>query len=99
MVLTITFFHCNGFAEILSIKGDKVSLRSDPDQKSKSLCEYGDGFPVEVTKKNGKWFLVKDFENDSLKGQFLLLLYAIKTGVCNVRPPTTVDKYNYGTRS
>ncbi len=54
-----------GFCEVLSIQGDKVNLRTSPDQKSKTLWEYGNGFPLEVLKKQGDWLMVKDFENET----------------------------------
>lgn len=54
-----------GLSETLSIQGDKVNLRISPDQKSRTLWEYGNGFPLEVLKKQGDWVMVKDFENDS----------------------------------
>jgi len=55
----------SSFGEILSVQGNKVSLRADPDTKGSILFEYGEGFPVEVQKKQADWVLVKDFENDS----------------------------------
>jgi SH3-like domain-containing protein len=51
--------------EVLFVQGDKVNLRSNPDQKSEILWEYGNGFPLEVLKSQGDWRMVKDFENDS----------------------------------
>ena len=55
----------SSFCEILSVQSNKVSLRADPDLKGNVLFEYGEGFPVEVQKKQGDWVFVKDFENDS----------------------------------
>lgn len=55
----------NASSEILSVQGEKVSLRTDPDQKAKIIWEYGNGFPLEVLKRQGEWMMVKDFENDS----------------------------------
>ena len=51
-------------AEMLSVKGDKVNLRSGPGKKYIVKWEYGDGFPLVVIKKKGKWLKVKDFEGD-----------------------------------
>ena len=51
-------------AEMLSVKGDKVNLRSGPGKKYIVKWEYGDGVPLVVIKKKGKWFKVKDFEGD-----------------------------------
>jgi SH3-like domain-containing protein len=68
-LLYFLFFICSfppgAICETLSIQGDKVSLKSNPDHKSKTLWEYGNGFPVDVVKKQGDWLMVKDFENDS----------------------------------
>ena len=66
LVLLVFFsFFNTTYGEVLSIQGDKVTLRSGPDPKSKPLWEYGNGFPLEVLKKQGEWLMVKDFENDS----------------------------------
>ncbi len=64
VVLFISFAK-KGQAEVLSIQGERVTLRNGPDQKAKPLWEYGNGFPLEVLKKQGEWLMVKDFENDS----------------------------------
>jgi SH3-like domain-containing protein len=52
-------------AQMLSIKGDKVNMRSGPGIQNKIKWEYGAGFPFEVLKKQGDWLNVKDFENDT----------------------------------
>ncbi len=52
-------------AEMLSVNGDKVNLRSGPGKKYIIKWEYGFGFPLVVVKKKGKWMKVKDFEGDS----------------------------------
>lgn len=58
-------FTQKGYCEVMSIHGDKVPLRANPNQKEKGLWEYGNGFPLEIVKKQGNWVYVKDFENDS----------------------------------
>jgi len=50
---------------MLSVKGEKVNLRSGPGKKYQIKWEYGDGFPLSILKKKGKWAKVKDFEGDS----------------------------------
>jgi SH3-like domain-containing protein len=69
LFLYLLFFTCffpqGVFCETLSIQGDKVSVKSSPDHKSKTLWEYGNGFPVDVVKKQGEWLMVRDYENDS----------------------------------
>ena len=52
-------------AEMLSVNGDKVNLREGPGRKYTVKWEYGDGFPLTVVKKKGKWVKVEDFEGDS----------------------------------
>ncbi|MCP4337335.1 MAG: SH3 domain-containing protein [Desulfobulbaceae bacterium] len=52
-------------AEMLSVKGDKVHLRSGPGTGFSIQWEYSSGFPVEVIERKGDWLKVKDFENDT----------------------------------
>lgn len=49
-------------AAMLSIKGDNINLRSGPGSKYKVLWELGQGFPLEVLKRTGDWYRVRDFE-------------------------------------
>jgi SH3-like domain-containing protein len=66
LVFLILFtFRDNAYGEFLSVQGDKITLLSSPDQKSKPLWEYGNGFPLQIIKKQGDWLMVKDFEDDS----------------------------------
>ena len=65
LLLVLFPFLENAYGEVLSVQGDKVLLRTSPDQKSKPLWEYGNGFPLEVLKRQDDWLMVKDFENDS----------------------------------
>ena len=62
------FFLCTiptaSLAEMLSVRGEKVNLRSGPGKKYIVKWEYGEGFPLVVIKKKGKWIKVKDFEGD-----------------------------------
>jgi SH3-like domain-containing protein len=51
-------------AEVLSIKGNNVHVRTGPGKKYGIACEYGSGFPVQVVGKKGNWLKIKDFEND-----------------------------------
>lgn len=53
------------YAEMLSIKGDGVNLRTGPGKKYSVKWEYGSGFPVEIIERNGDWLKVKDFEDDT----------------------------------
>jgi SH3-like domain-containing protein len=58
-------FTYSAYAEMLSIKGDKVNLRSGPGVKYSIKWEYGSGFPVKVLNRKGSWVKVTDFENDT----------------------------------
>lgn len=49
-------------AEMLSISGDNINLRSGPGAKYRVLWELGRGFPLEVLKRTGEWYRVRDFE-------------------------------------
>lgn len=61
IVLSVTVTH----AEMLSVKGEKVNLRSGPGTKYPVKWEYGSGFPLKVVTKKGEWIKVSDFENDN----------------------------------
>ena len=50
-------------AEMVSIKGPSVALRSGPGDKYNILWDLGDGFPLQVLKRKGNWLRVQDFEN------------------------------------
>lgn len=51
-------------AEILSVKSDKVNMRSGPGLQHKVKWEYLSGFPLQILKKQGDWVQVKDFEDE-----------------------------------
>ena len=50
------------FAEMVSIRGENVNMRSGPGTKYEVLWKIGQGFPLQVTKKSGTWLQVRDFE-------------------------------------
>ena len=66
-ILLIVVFCISGnvFAEMLSIKGDKVNMRSGPGADYRIEWKYGKGFPLKVISRKGKWCKVQDFENDT----------------------------------
>ena len=49
-------------AEMLSINGNAISLRSGPGTKYRVMWELDQGFPLEVLKRTGDWYRVRDFE-------------------------------------
>lgn len=52
-------------AEMTSVKGDKINLRKGPGTKYAILWEYGNGYPLQVVKKQGNWVKTKDYEKDT----------------------------------
>jgi len=50
------------YAEMLSIDGDDVNMRSGPGTNYRIMWELGRGFPLQVLKHSGKWYRVRDFE-------------------------------------
>lgn len=52
-------------AEMLSIRGRQVNMRSGPGTNYPVLWELGAGFPLKTIKRQGKWLQVKDFEGDT----------------------------------
>jgi SH3-like domain-containing protein len=52
-------------AEMVSISGIKVNMRSGPGAKHEVLWELGRGYPLQVIDRKGNWLKVTDFENDT----------------------------------
>lgn len=53
------------FAQMMSVKGNNVNLRSGPAQSTTTHWEYDNGVPLLVMKKKGDWVQVVDFEGDT----------------------------------
>ncbi len=51
-------------AEMVSVVGDLVNMRTGPGQNYAVLWELGNGYPLQVLEKKGNWMKVEDFEND-----------------------------------
>lgn len=51
-------------AEMVSIKGSVVNMRSGPSTGSPVLWELERGYPLQVLQRKGSWLQVRDFEND-----------------------------------
>ncbi len=49
-------------ALMLSIAGDGVNMRSGPGTNYRVMWELGKGFPLQVLKRSGSWYRVRDFE-------------------------------------
>ena len=65
LFLIFMFLASPVLAEMGSINGEKVQLRSGPGTKYSVKWEYGNGLPLKILSKKGNWIKVKDFENDS----------------------------------
>ena len=52
-------------AEMLSVKGTDVNLRTEPNTQSPIKWKYGTGFPLKVIERKGDWVKVSDFEQDT----------------------------------
>ena len=49
-------------AEMISIKGKNINMRSGAGTKYKVMWKLGSGFPLKVLKRSGRWIRVSDFE-------------------------------------
>jgi SH3-like domain-containing protein len=49
-------------AEMLSVSGNDINLRTGPGTKYRVVWELDQGFPLEVLKRTGDWYRVRDFE-------------------------------------
>jgi len=49
-------------AEMVSINGNNINMRSGPGKKYKVLWKLGNGFPLKVLKNKGEWKKISDFE-------------------------------------
>ena len=47
----------------VSIKGNKVNVREQPNTRSATLWELGGGYPLQVRQRKGNWLRVSDFES------------------------------------
>lgn len=64
-IVLVFLFSSLASAEMTSVKGDKINLRKGPGTKYSILWEYGDGYPLQVIKKQGNWVKTRDFEKDT----------------------------------
>lgn len=76
-------------AEMVSIKGSVVNMRSGPGTNTEVLWELERGYPLQVLQRKGSWLQVKDFEND--KGWVARTLtgkvphHIVKAKIANIR--------------
>ena len=62
--ISLAFAVTPAMAEMVSIKGSVVNMRSGPGTNTDVLWELERGYPLQVIKRQGSWLQVKDFEND-----------------------------------
>ncbi|MFZ5799167.1 MAG: peptide-binding protein [Desulfobulbus sp.] len=58
----LTVMAWNSQAEMLSITGNEINMRSGPGTNYRVLWTLGQGFPLKVLKSSGDWYRVSDFE-------------------------------------
>ena len=58
---------CHGIAsaEMVSIKGDDINMRSGPGTNHPVLYTLGSGMPLDVINRSEDWLQIKDFEGDT----------------------------------
>jgi uncharacterized protein YgiM (DUF1202 family) len=76
-------------AEMVSIKGSTVNMRSAPSTRSAALWELKKGYPLKVLKRKGGWLQVQDFESDrgwvSAKLTAKTPYHVVKSNSANIR--------------
>ncbi len=55
----------NALAEMVSVKGEDVNMRSGPGTTYSVLYKLGTGMPLDVIKRSGDWLNIKDFEGET----------------------------------
>jgi SH3-like domain-containing protein len=58
-------FQGNAQAEMVSIKGEDINVRSGPGVNYSVQYTLGSGMPLDVVGRSGDWLHVRDFENDT----------------------------------
>ncbi len=62
LLFLLVFSVSAALAEMVSITGNDINMRSGPGKKYKIIWKLGDGFPLKVLKRSGSWLRVQDFE-------------------------------------
>ncbi len=52
-------------AEYLTVTSDKATVRTGPGKNNPTSMELFQGYPLKVVDKEGEWYKVSDFEQDS----------------------------------
>lgn len=61
----LTLHTAAALAEMVAVSNENVNMRSSPSEQSNVLWKLGQGFPLKVVKRSGKWLQVRDFEGSS----------------------------------
>ena len=62
LFLFLIFNVSSALAEMVSISGNDINMRSGPGKKYKIIWKLGNGSPLKVLKRSGSWIRVQDFE-------------------------------------
>ncbi len=62
VLLLFVFQTQPAIAEMVSIVGNEINMRSGPGIRYKILWKLGSGFPLKVLRRKGSWIRVQDFE-------------------------------------
>ena len=52
-------------ADFVSITGNTVNVRKQPNTRSEVAWELSKGYPLQIEQRQGQWLKVRDFENDT----------------------------------
>lgn len=64
-LLVLMLFVGTASAERLSVAASKVNVRSGPGTSHEILWSVGKYYPVDIIKKSGNWYRIRDFEGDT----------------------------------
>lgn len=64
-LLVLVLFVGTASAERLSVAASKVNVRSGPGTSHEILWSVGKYYPVDIIKKSGNWYRIRDFEGDT----------------------------------
>ncbi|MBI5558609.1 MAG: SH3 domain-containing protein [Deltaproteobacteria bacterium] len=92
LVLTMIFLlSCLGVsqAEMVSIAGEMVNMRSGPGENYEVVWELGKGYPLKVIDKQDDWLKVTDYQDDTGWVQKDLVdrkaYFVVKAKIVNIR--------------
>ncbi|NVL89775.1 MAG: SH3 domain-containing protein [Desulfobacterales bacterium] len=88
-LLTLMAWVGTASAKRLSVAVDKANVRSGPGTNHETLWSVGKYYPVDIIKKSGNWYRVRDFEGDIgwIHRRLLKEIRAVivKSNIVNVR--------------